>query len=149
MTGSWDRAHTPNLTAANHTVESPATPRYNCIGWAAGSDVQWWWPTGRYYWPPNVAREETVDAFIRAYGTLGYVQCDNGAAEDGFEKIVIYGKAEAGHILPTHAARLLPNGRWTSKLGNFEDIEHSCPEDLNCPPYGKPVCYLKRREQNC
>jgi hypothetical protein len=42
-----------------------------------------------------------------------------------------------------HAARQLPGGRWTSKLGNREDIEH----DLNAvsgEAYGTVVMVLKR-----
>jgi hypothetical protein len=96
------------------------------------------------YWPQNVVREETVDAFLRAYGTLGYVQCADGALEAGIEKVVIYVDA-AG--TPTHAALQLQDGRWTSKLGDFEDIEHSTPETLSGPRYGAPSIYMRRRRQ--
>ena len=34
--------------------------------------------------------EETIDAFIMAFGTLGYQPCIDGSLEDGFEKVVIY-----------------------------------------------------------
>ncbi len=144
MPGSWNQSALPNLTTDNHTVQSPFTPRYNCIGWAAGSNVQWWWPVGRYYWPPHIPREETVEAFILAFGTLGYVACGDGSLEDDFEKIAIYAISAGGILSPTHAARQRPNGRWTSKLGPSEDIEHTTPENVNCPTYGVPVRYLKR-----
>ena len=144
MSGSWNPSDLPDLTTDNHTIESSLTPRYNCIGWAAGSNVQWWWPVGRYYWPPDCPREETVAAFICAFGTLGYVECDDDFFEDDFEKIAIYAISMGGILSPTHAARQLRNGHWTSKLGPFEDIEHITPENVNCPTYGTPVCYLKR-----
>ena len=147
MPGSWNPSHLPNLTSDNHTVESRLTTRYNCIAWAAGSNVQWWWPVGRYYWPPRIPREETVEAFISAYGTLGYVECDDGVLEDEFEKIAIYATSVGGVLSPTHATRQLRNGGWTSKLGPFEDIEHTTPENVNCPTYGTPVRYLKRRRK--
>jgi hypothetical protein len=46
---------------------------------------------------------------------------------------------------PTHAAKQLPDGRWKSKLGDFEDIEHNtvkAVEDDYC--YGTVVQYMKR-----
>jgi hypothetical protein len=44
---------------------------------------------------------------------------------------------------PTHAARQLDNGRWTSKLGELEDIEHSL-RDLEGAAYGTVVQVMKR-----
>jgi hypothetical protein len=94
MPGSWDPALLPNLTAQNCAVASPATRAYNCIAWAANNDGRWWWPdaTNMYYWPPNIPREITIDAFVQAYGTLGYVECTDATPEAGFEKIAIYAK---------------------------------------------------------
>jgi hypothetical protein len=144
MPGSWPPNDLPNLAGNNHVVTSPLSQRYNCIAWAAGIDGQWWWPNGRYYWPPNVPREETVEAFIRAYGTIGYIECDNGLLEAGIEKVAIYATSDGGNLTPTHAARQLPDGRWTSKLGGFEDIEHTDLQAVNCPVYGEAVTYLSR-----
>ena len=48
---------------------------------------------------------------------------EDGPLQDGYEKIAIY--ALDGE--PTHAARQLDTGRWTSKLGKHEDIEHDTP----------------------
>jgi hypothetical protein len=145
MPGSWPPTDLPNLTDNNHVVTSLLSRRYNCIGWAAGVDVQWWWPIGRYYWPPNVPRKETAEAFVQAYSTIGYIECEDGSIESGFEKIAIYAVHDAGGALtPTHAARQLSDGRWTSKLGSYEDIEHASLEDVNCPSYGTSMVYLKR-----
>jgi hypothetical protein len=145
MPGSWSTQDLPNLDTNNHVVTSPLSRRYNCIGWAAGSITQWWWPIGRYYWPPNAPREETVEAFIHAYGTIGYIECENGSLEPGFEKIAIYAVQETGGgLTPTHAAKQMSNGRWTSKIGPLEDIEHATLENVNCRIYGEAVAYLKR-----
>jgi hypothetical protein len=145
MSGSWSPQDLPNLDANNHIVTSPLSRRYNCIAWAAGSTIQWWWPVGRYYWPPHVPREETIEVFIRAYGTIGYIECEDGSLEPGFEKIAIYAVQETGGgLTPTHAAKQLADGRWTSKLGPYEDIEHTLLENVNCPTYGAAVAYLKR-----
>jgi hypothetical protein len=109
--------------------------------------VLWWWPDSAYvyYWPPNVPREITIDAFIRAYETIGYTVCLDGELEAGFEKIALYAKRFPwGDVEPTHAARQLPDGKWTSKLGPCEDITHTGVTDVNGPGYGTNVQFLKR-----
>jgi len=58
---------------------------------------------------------------MQAYATEGYIACDGVELETGFEKIAIYVSASGE---PTHAARQLDNGHWTSKLGDWEDIQH-------------------------
>src|SRR5208337_1990217 len=73
---SWPAADFPSL-GGNYTVTSPAARRYNCIAWGAANDARWWWPDARNigYWPPNIPREETLDAFERAYALQGYATC--------------------------------------------------------------------------
>jgi len=129
---------------------SPATPGYNCIAFAANEDFRWWWPIPEnlYYWPANTPKEETLEAFVKAFETLGYVVCDNDNLEHRFEKVAIY-VDELGK--PTHAARQLRNGKWISKLGNHIDVEH----ELNClreyvqnidgTDYGTVAVVLKRQ----
>jgi hypothetical protein len=46
---------------------------------------------------------------------------------------------------PTHMARQLTSGRWTSKLGELEDIEHLTLEQLSGSDYGQAVQFLKRK----
>jgi hypothetical protein len=132
----------PNLTRANHRVVSPAAPDYNCIAWAAECQDRWWWPDpmGTAYWPPGVPREETVTAFEMAYGTLGFAACVDDSLEAGFRKVAIYAKAGT----PTHAARQLSDGRWTSKLGEWEDIEHATLQALEGGTYGAVASILRR-----
>jgi hypothetical protein len=147
MSGSWPPRDFPQLNILNHVETSPATTRYNCVAWAAGNDTRWWWPDAHNtgYWPPKVPREETIEAFIRAYGTLGYVECNDATLEPGYEKIAIYATHSMGVHSPTHAAKQLPDGRWTSKLGVCEDITHTAVDCLVGPRYGAPICYLKRK----
>ena len=96
------------------------------------------------YWPTNVPRADNTEAFLRAYGTLGYTLCFDGTLEAGIEKVAIYGKGPAGAEVPTHAALQLENGEWTSKLGDFEDIKHVAAGDVDGPLYGHVLCYLAR-----
>ena len=147
MSGSWDPKQFPKLTDVDHTVTSPLDRRYNCIAWAADDTASKWWPDqfniGK--WPPGTPRAEAPEAFIEAYGTLGYAKCDTGTHEPGIEKVALYAVREADNSLtPTHAARQLENGNWTSKLGDFEDIEHATLDNLEDGPYGKAIIYLQR-----
>lgn len=111
----------PGLRTTNYAVTSPVTPTYNCIGWAAGDSKRWWWPSQFAYWPADVPREETLTAFVAAFATLGYATCQDEQKESGFEKVAIFVNS-AGK--PTHAARQLGSGMWTSKLGKGYDIAH-------------------------
>lgn len=147
MPGSWNPAQFPKLTDADYTVTSPVDRKYNCIAWAADDATAWWWPDqfniGK--WPAEAPRAETLAAFQEAYGMLGYMRCDNGAHEPGVEKIALYAAREAdGTLSPTHAARQLENGNWTSKLGDLEDIEHRRLDSLENDIYGKAVIFLQR-----
>jgi hypothetical protein len=133
----------PALGDAGFRVTSPATRDYNCIAWAAGDTARWWWPDddpdNAGFWPPGVAAEETLDAFAAAFATIGYALCSGENRESGFEKIAVF--ANAG--IPTHAARQLASGRWTSKLGMREDIEHDL-HAISGTLYGTVALVLRR-----
>jgi hypothetical protein len=135
----------PRLESDPYEVTSPEDIKYNCVAWAAGpAEVRRkWWPAPSpfYYWPVE-PREETIGGFIKAFGQLGYVVCATGELESGYEKLAIYGD-ETG--APTHMARQLPTGHWTSKLGELEDIEHLTLEQLSGSDYGQAVQFLKRK----
>ena len=105
----------PRLIAGTYQITSPASREYNCIAWAAGNAEAWWWPDseGVGYWPADVPRQETVAAFVELYRSLGYEPVTDAAPESGYEKLVLY--ALEGR--PTHAARQLASGKWSSKLG--------------------------------
>jgi len=135
----------PLLDAEGWAVTSPVDRSYNCIAWAAGEDQRWWWPGPPPigYWPPGVEHEPTISAFERAFSLLGYTPCDSGEWENEFERVAIY--AREGEV--THAARQLPNGRWTSKLGRNIDIEHTL-RGLEGPTYGSVVRFLRRRRSD-
>ncbi|HYT94770.1 MAG TPA: hypothetical protein VEL76_38995 [Gemmataceae bacterium] len=131
----------PGLRGRPYEIKSPRDGNYNCIAWAAGDSGNWWWPdaAGDDTWPADVARVETVAAFRDAFATLGYAVCDDDLLEAGYEKIAVFALLS----LPKHAARQLPSGRWTSKLGLGEDIEHEL-HDLTGMVYGSVVLVMKR-----
>ena len=128
----------PRLAQTPYSVTSQPTSDYNCIAWAIGADTYWWWP-GRF-WPKEVPPMVTRVAFIKAFAEKGYEECDGPDLEDGYEKVCLYEKLGR----PTHATRQLPDGNWTSKLGNEHDITHEL-DGLTSKKYGRPAIYLRRQ----
>lgn len=131
--------------AKNFQVTSRRTGDYNCIAWAAGENDRWWWPDRnlQYFWPKSIPREVTVAAFVAAFEIKGYSVCDSPELEPEYDKIVIYTSATGR---PTHAARQLPNGKWTSKLGAAWDISHEVDDiaGFKGKSYGRVCTYMKR-----
>ena len=101
-----------------------------------------WWPDphGQYHWPDGAARSGTLDAYLQAYAAIGYERCDSDQLEERHEKVALFLNAAGS---PRHVARQLPSGRWTSKLGKEEDIEHDL-RALEGEKYGKVAVFLKR-----
>lgn len=132
----------PKLQGSGYRITSPKSGDYNCVAWAAGDAQNWWWPAGdgKPSWPAGAPRAETLSAFQQAFASLGYVACADESAEPGFEKIALFAHPDG---FPTHVARQLANGRWTSKLGELEDLEHHL-HDLTGTEYGAVVLLLKR-----
>lgn len=135
------RYQLPRLTADNYRETSPASWTYNCVAWAAGVDDAWWWPVVGRYWPDAVPRDETIPAFVAAFTTLGYQTATSIDVEPAVDKIVLYALLD----VPTHAARQLSNGWWTSKLGPAVDIEHATPDAVAGGVYGEVVAVLCRK----
>ena len=134
----------PKLSDQNHSISSPSTDNYNCVAWAYEVSNKKMWPGAPedYYWPPDVADTDELQAMIKLFLNMGYVQCNNGQREDVFKKVAIYVNQE-GH--PKHVARQLESGQWTSKLGALEDIEHDTLDILEGESYGKATVFLKKR----
>jgi hypothetical protein len=134
----------PRLAQGSYRITSPSDKRYNCIAYAADDTGNWWWPlptdVKEVFWPAGVTRAETLVAFRELFASLGFSECTQENAEPGFEKIALFANDDA---LPLHAARQLPSGRWTSRLGECEDIEHEL-HDLEGEAYGMVVVFMKR-----
>lgn len=101
---------------------------------------KWWWPRASYYWPNGFPLDETIENFVFTFGAQHFQCCEHSDLELGYEKIAIYAKDGK----PTHMARMLPNGRWTSKLGESHDIEHKTLDGLEDSCYGQVAKLLKR-----
>jgi len=152
---------------SDRTGIPPEPGAYNCIAWAAEDIYNWWWPSPWTYWPPWIKRrEETVLCFVKTFRWLGYRICKTSSREFGFDKIALYAihKSYSPQPLPsalqelhdlwepTHMARQLPDGAWTSKCGPNEDITHYTLDALesygpaygSADSYGRDVLYMRR-----
>jgi len=131
----------PGLQTTAYELTSPNDPRYNCIAWAAEDHKRWWEPDpmGVAYWPPGVPRRYSVAAYEQAFRSIGYADCSDDTWEEGATKVALF--AEGGK--PTHAARRISEGRWTSKLGRSVDISHEL-QGITGDSYGDVVTMLRR-----
>lgn len=135
----------PNLREDTFTITSPRDARYNCVAWAAGDTRRWWWPGEPpfSFWPAGIRREESVASFVEAFATLGYEVAESSDHDAAYEKVAIFASNDG---VPTHMARQLPDGAWTSKLGGLEDIAHVEVTGVAGNDYGQVVMYLQRRK---
>jgi hypothetical protein len=135
----------PNLAADGYEISSPESRSYNCIAWAAGDMSRKWDCTGiplvGYYWPQKALVGEGIEALVSAFETQGYRMSESTALEPGLEKVALYADEQS---MWTHAARQLPDGRWSSKLGDAEDIAHSTPHGVAGSIYGQVRHVLQR-----
>ncbi len=143
-----------NIRDEDFELTSPFDAKYNCIAHAAGNNEKWWWAVDTatvgndVFWFNNLSGQATLENFILAFGKLGYEPCEDSEFENGFEKVAIYvstkDKIYAPKGTPTHMARQLKNGNWTSKLGKDVDISHKTLQSIEGEIYGIVKQILKR-----
>lgn len=136
----------PLINQHDYQITSQETDSYNCIAWAANDNLMWWDPDpqGQSFWPDDIPREYTIKAYVRLYQKFGYKKCASRDLEPGYEKVAIYVDRDG---CPCHAARQLPTGKWTSKLGDYKDIEHNNLDCLVSNKYGNVAIILKRKKR--
>ena len=133
----------PNLRPEDFQCTSVPDEFYNCLAYAAGIEDEWWEPLKEdAWWPDHLPPDDTPENLIKVYEFVGFVRTANGAPEPGFDKIAIYEHPGANGY--SHAARLLPDGWWTSKLGAEDDIRHRTLECLHSDELGRAAYFMKR-----
>lgn len=147
----------PNLIGNSKTITSKHDCNYNCTSWALDENDKnsWWEPYGIiipapppiYHWHNDIPHNESPQTYVMFFEKYGFEVTDNLNLEEGFEKVVLYVRINVFQ----HVARQLPNGRWTSKLGKLEDIEHDLSdleseEEQPCG-YGAASIFLKKRKK--
>lgn len=134
-------------------ITSPDTPDYNCIAWAFGGYKDKWIQPPSYtrppydaivWWPDDVAEGLEIDYLVELFESKGFKKCADWKHEDGYQKVALYIKD--GNW--THASRELVDkkvcGKWISKLGPMNDIQHGTPYTIEGDCYGEVYCIMKR-----
>jgi hypothetical protein len=131
----------PSLSQDGFDITSAEDVHYNCIAYASGDTKQWWWPVKRHgnFWPNDVPAEETLNAFQVLFEKQGYRRCRTHGLQRSYERVAIFTLGGA----PTHAARQLEDGHWSSKLGVHEDIMHAL-RGLEHSTYGTVAAVMRR-----
>jgi hypothetical protein len=140
LTSSRIELNFPRLAEkVNFEFTSPHTYDYNCVAWADNKQDDW---TQFYDNQGNLIL--AAGRYIQHFLDQGFFEIDNGDFELGEQKVAIYINSITGHF--KHVARQLENGRWTSKLGDWEDIEHTEVGVLLGPSYGDTIVFLGRHK---
>lgn len=123
----------PKISDVKKKKTSECDPIYNCIAWAFKDSQRHWWPNKkRSYWPLNATGLSTNEAFEAWFLHDGWEETSDTSFDPSYEKIAFF----TLNGEPTHAARLIADGVWTSKLGSLIDLSHGS-DDLDGPEYGQ------------
>jgi len=129
----------PNLSKSNYQIIGPASNEYNSVALAAGDNSKWWAPSR--HWPDDLPKDSSLSSFVSLYAALGFQPCATAEFEPGIEKIALYQK-QNGDI--GHVAKQIESGKWLSKLGRNELINHDNLDALTGEVYGRVVQILCR-----
>lgn len=140
----------PCLAGSAYQITSCPADEPNCIGFAL-NDGHCWDPLGLapgthfYHWLDDLPPNFKVETILELFSRHRFSECSDGTLEHGYEKVALYYSVRELEV--THVARQLPDGRWTSKLGSGEDIEHndlSALEGDEGDCYGTVVKYMRK-----
>jgi hypothetical protein len=135
----------PNAVGHYERKSDPTTD-YNCLAWAVENNQKWFNPErfcAGYYWPKGVERHWSMKTVIHVLSEYGFdEEVELATFEDGIVKVAIYADVDE---YPTHFARQLANGKWTSKAGELIDFEHDSLECLHCDDYGKVTKIVQKK----
>lgn len=129
----------------NFRITSDSTPAYNCIGWALGMNDVWvglYHPTNYAWtwWPESVPCNENRDSLISLFEYFGFSKCADSTIEADYDKVALYADEEGW----THAARVIGDNIFHSKIGTAWDIHHSGGNTFDNTEYGSIYAYMKR-----
>ncbi len=127
-------------------IMSPQTTKYNCIAWAMGYNDRWVDINTNmfgHWWPSKIPKGTDPESLIAAFKAVGFEKCSSGLREPGFDKVALYQMNNEW----THAARIITDEVYHSKMGQLWDIYHSSGDLFKDSPYGNIFCYMKRRHR--
>ncbi len=122
---------------------------YNCIAWAMRLSDRWvdTKKTAGHWWPSEITQQSfTQQGLIDAFKALKFVETTNPKPERGYDKVALYFNPYTNCW--SHAARVLEEHLYHSKVGGLWDIHHSDGNVMHiCDPkrtYGYIYGYVKR-----
>src|ERR1035437_2064766 len=131
----------PNLIQGkNFEFTSGQTDEYNCVAWATELTADW----VQFIYDEIGNYDNNVQKYIKYFTELGFIKTENSQFVKDVQKIAIYANENKDFV---HVARQLNNGKWTSKLGEWEDIEHTTLEVLAGDSYGNPYIIMEKKNE--
>ena len=132
---------------------SEINPHYNCIAWAMRFADRWVDPTvtAGHWWPIQVTGKVTTDlhpdTLVKAFEALSFTICPNGKKEWFYDKVALYYNPATG--LWSHAARIINDNEYYSKIGGLWALHHGAGGTLSNPAsgindYGIIYKYMRR-----
>jgi hypothetical protein len=93
-------------------------------------------------WTAGARYRFGLEAPISAYEVIGYRLCPGGGPvpEEGYDKVALYAENSEWR----RAAKLPEDGRWSSELGDLEDVSRDSPEDVCGKFHGELACFMLR-----
>ena len=135
----------------NFIVNSDPNFFYNCIGFAIGYEDIWVAPSQRrsipwFWWPDTVPFDDQPESLVDTFHYFGFEVCPDDDPEEGYDKVALYSKD--GHW--KHAARIIGENLYHSKLGEAYDILHRGGDVLDRATkaedsYGVPFLFMRRK----
>jgi hypothetical protein len=143
----------PNTRYHPLVIKSPKTIKYNCAAFAVGQEDYWfecadeslkqlYLGSCEFHWPENILQNASLNAYIELYEQHGFEKLSSLNADfvGGVTKIALYGKGDDF----MHASKQMPDGRWASKLGPLQDVEHDNLRVLEGPTYGMVKAIMQK-----
>lgn len=137
----WLKKQMPHLLDSAIGVEAPASLNYNCIAHSVGKNDVWIAP------PPSLA---DADDFFAGFGYVPSLPPTDPRAfalSAGIDKVVLFATESDGSVNPTHAIRQTCDGDWTSKNGQWMQVEVDSPLQMEGPAYGVAVRVYERYQR--
>lgn len=137
-------------------IKSPETGSYNCIAWAMGFDDRWVdyiLDRPKKWWPKEVNMDWHPDSLIKAFCAVGFEQCEDDKCEEEYDKVALYKVRPYFEPLSgkwidewgwAHAAKVVGEGRYHSKIGESFDIYHRNGNVFEGTSYGIIYCFMRR-----
>ena len=140
----------PKLKQTQHAITSDSDKNYNCVAWVLGKTKEFWTPFGLiipasfppYRWHSDVPQDGSLSSYKVLFQKFGFSMAGDSKPERGYEKIALYEQDDKF----THVAKQVDESKWSSKLGDIEDIEHELKSLEKKGPlaYGRVACFMKR-----